>query len=95
MINNPMVDQHLSLVWEPVPLKLKVVSYLTGKLTNSSTENFRGISLCPLYSQKQLRKIHRIKKEKTNNVNRRSTEATVKTAIKNKLRLTDTKGDYQ
>ena len=79
-----MVNQDLSLIWESAPLKTEVGSYLTGKLQNNSSENFRGISLCPLYSNKQLRKIHRIRKEKINNVNRRSIEATIKTTNKNK-----------
>ncbi|MGH9980138.1 MAG: hypothetical protein ACRD6U_01140 [Nitrososphaeraceae archaeon] len=88
MVKTPMVDQDLSLVWEPVSLKIEVGSYLTGKLQNNSSENFRGISLCPLYSNKQLRKIHRRKLEKANiedrKSNRKSNRDTVKTAIKNK-----------
>ena len=73
-----MVDQDLSLVWEPVPWNFEVGSYLTGnELPNDSLENVRGISLCPLYSDKQLRKIHRIKKERANIGNRKSNKEVV------------------
>jgi hypothetical protein len=66
-----MVDQHLCLVWEPVPWNFEVGSYSTGnELPNNSLENVRGISLCPLYSNKQIRKIHRIRKERANIGNR-------------------------
>ena len=78
------VDQDLSLVWEPVPLKIEVGSYLTDKLQNNSSENFKGISLCPLYSNKQLRKIHRIRIEKANNVNRKNNKNTGKIIPRNK-----------
>ena len=78
------------------PTENQIGSYLNGKkLPHNVLENFRGFSFCPLYSEKQLRKIHRIKKEKTNNVNRRSNEATVKRAIKNKLRTIDTESVNQ
>ena len=79
-----MVDQDLSLVWEPVPLKIEVGSYLTGQLQNNAAENFRGISLCPLYSNKQLRKIHRIRTDKATIVNGKANKNTVKTTFRNK-----------
>ena len=78
------VDQDLSLVWKPVPLKIEVGSYLTGKLQNNSSENFKGISLCPLYSNKQLRKIDRIRIEKATIVNRKKNKNTGKITPRNK-----------
>ena len=79
-----MVDQDLSLVWEPVSLKIEVGSYLTGKLQNNTSENFKGISLCPLYSNKQLRKIDRIRTEKANTTKRKPSDKVVNTVIRNK-----------
>ena len=69
---NKVFYQNQKMVWEPIPLKIQVGSYLNGKKLLNSIEKFRGISLCPLYSKKQLRKIHRIKKEKEIIVNRKS-----------------------
>ena len=79
-----MVDQDLSLVWEAVPLKIEVGSYLTDELQNNSSENFKGISLCPPYSNKQLRKIDRIRIEKATIVNRKANKNTLKTTPRNK-----------
>ena len=89
MTNYKKGRQNQTLAWEPVPLKFKVGSYLAGnELPNSVSAKFRGVSLCPLYSNKQLRKIHRIGKEKANNANRKSNGDTVKTPIINKIRTT-------
>jgi len=65
------VDQDQSLVWESAQWNYRIGSYRTDKLPNR-LENFRGISLCPLYSNKQIRKIHSIRKEKANVQNRKS-----------------------
>jgi hypothetical protein len=78
------VCQYRKLEWGPASSNIKVGSNLNGKrLPNNESEDFRGISLCPLYSNKQLRKILRIK-GKTNNRNRKSQVSTVKTTIRNK-----------
>ena len=87
------------MVWELAPNEIQDGSYLVHangkKLQNGQSESIRGFSLCPLYSHKQLRKIHRIRKEKANNVNRNSNGDAVKTQNKNKLRTTDAEGVYQ
>lgn len=69
---NKILYQNLKMVWTPIPLKIQVGSYLNGKKLSNSVEKFRGVSLCPLYSNKQLRKIYRLRKEKANIVNRKS-----------------------
>jgi hypothetical protein len=74
-INN--VSQYLKLEWGPVPSHVKVESHLNGKRLPISVENFRGISLCRLYSTKQIRKIHRIRKERANIGNRKSNKEVV------------------
>ena len=73
MTNEKIICQFYKLAWEPVPWYFEVGSYLTGnELPNTSLENVRGISLCPQYSNKQIRKIHRISKERANIGNRKS-----------------------
>ena len=77
MTNNNNVSQYLKLEWGPVPSNIKVESHLNGKRLPNSVENLRGISLCPFYSNKQIRKIHRIKKERANTGNRKSNKEVV------------------
>jgi hypothetical protein len=52
------------LAWEPNPVKYQVGRYLAKEgvnLPNSLTEDITGFSLCPTYSDKQLRRITRLK----------------------------------
>jgi hypothetical protein len=52
------------LAWEPYPEKRQIGRYLAKEgvnLPNSLTEDIGGFSLCPTYSDKQLRRIARLK----------------------------------
>jgi len=52
------------LAWEPNPEKKPVVRYPVKEgrnLPNSETEDVGGFSLCPTYSEKELRRINRIR----------------------------------
>jgi hypothetical protein len=77
MTNHYKGYQTSILVGESNPLKKQVENHLNGKGFSNSVENFRGVSLCPLYSNKQKRKIHRIRKEKENIENRKSNKEVV------------------
>jgi len=55
------------LAWEPNPVKNQVGRYLVrngANLPNSVTEDIRGFSLCPQYSNKQLRRIEKLNMQK-------------------------------
>jgi hypothetical protein len=72
MTNNKKICQFYKLAWEPVPW-FEGGRYLAGnELPNNSLENVRGISLCPQYSNKQIRKIDRIRKERADIGNRKA-----------------------
>ena len=55
------------MAWEPNPVKNQVGRYLVrngANLPNSVTEDIRGFSLCPHFSNKQLRRIARVRTQK-------------------------------
>ena len=63
------------IMWGLSPQKIQGRSdqvHENGQKLKEYLESIRSFSLCPLYSNKQLRKIHRMRKEKTNNINRKS-----------------------
>jgi hypothetical protein len=69
MIKDKMVRQHQLLATEPsreqIPIGRFGVVLDGGNLPNSVTEDVKGVSLCPIYSARQLRRIHQIAKKKT------------------------------
>jgi hypothetical protein len=68
MIKDKMVRQHQLLATEPSREQTPIGRFgvvLDGEnLPNSVTEDVKGVSLCPNYSARQLRRIQQIAKKK-------------------------------
>jgi hypothetical protein len=64
-IMNKLQQLSHSVAWgHPYPVKNQIGRYLVkegANLPNSLTEDIRGFSLCPMYSEKQVRRIKRLK----------------------------------
>ena len=86
MTNHHKGHQNSTLVGESNPLKKQVDNHLNGKRFSNIVENFRGVSLCPLYSNKQIRKIHRLR-TRANTEDIKSNKYTVKGSLRSKANL--------